>query len=77
MKFNPFKNNYTSRIEIAAWDMAIAGMTHSRIVQESIRQGARLRQEVNWKKEGKWMGLIASGGLVAGSLIAAVFFLVS
>lgn len=76
MKLNPFNKNYTQRLEIVAWDMAIAGMTHSRFVQQTIRGGARLSHQVDWKKDPKLVGMVASGGLLFGSSLAVLTLLI-
>lgn len=68
-------NHYIQRIELAVWDMAIAGMTHSRLVQQTIRGGAQLSKQMDWKKDPKIIGLVASGGLFFGSGLSMITFL--
>jgi hypothetical protein len=67
---------YFQRIEIVVWDVAIKSMTHSRLVQKTIRDGARLSNQVDWKKDPKIAGVVASGGLVFGSLLALLTLLI-
>jgi len=69
-------NRYAHKIELIAWDVAIAGMTHSKLVKSMIREGARVGREVDWKKDPKVIGLIATGGLIFGSSLSVVAFLV-
>jgi hypothetical protein len=64
------------RLEIAAWDVAINSMTHSRLVQKTIRDGVRLSHQVDWKKDPKIVGLVASGGLAFGSSFALLTLLI-
>ena len=75
MKKNLY-TRYTRKIELMAWDVAIAGMTHSNIVKGAIRGGARVSRQVDWKKDPKIIGLIATGGLVFGSSLSLVAFLI-
>jgi hypothetical protein len=75
MKKNLY-NRYARQIELMAWDVAIAGMTNSEVVKSLIRSGARVGREVDWKKDPRLIGLIATGGLIFGSSLSLMTFLV-
>jgi hypothetical protein len=75
MKKNLY-NRYARQIELMAWDVAIAGMTHSNLVKSMVRGGARVGKEVDWKKDPRIIGMIATGGLIFGSGLSLVTFLI-
>ena len=58
---------YSRDIELMAWDVAIAGMTQSKMIQNLIRSSACVGKKVDWKKDPKMIGLLATGGLILGS----------
>ena len=71
-----FRNEYCRQFELMAWDVAIAGMTHSKMIRGLIRGGARVGKEVDWKKDPKMIGLIATSGLIFGSSLSLVTHLI-
>jgi len=75
MKKNRY-HRYARKIELMAWDVAIAGMTHSNVVKSMIRGGARVGKEVDWKKDPRILGLLATGGLIFGSSLSVLAFLI-